>query len=232
MKLFRKIRENLLSNNKFTKYLLYAIGEIFLVVVGILIALYLNNLNSQDKQQKELIEAITGISKELNQEIIIMRKDMSDCQSKAEYLNAILDGSYSELNLNLFMRVLTTNSIPRDLGANYFAALSAGKLEGLPNSIADKLISYYHISLKISKNKFLFHQNLVSNTIEDYVMRNYKLGYNKEMNLERTIEIIKSEELITFINYQARIFTNNRAELESNINEADELKYILDRYIE
>ncbi len=40
---FRKIRQKLLQQNQFTRYLIYAIGEIFLVVIGILIALQVNN---------------------------------------------------------------------------------------------------------------------------------------------------------------------------------------------
>ena len=45
IKLFRKIRQGLLTENKFGKYVLYAIGEIVLVVIGILIALQVNNWN-------------------------------------------------------------------------------------------------------------------------------------------------------------------------------------------
>jgi hypothetical protein len=52
IKFFRKIRQNLLVENRFNKpaspagrYLLYAIGEIILVVIGILIALQINNWN-------------------------------------------------------------------------------------------------------------------------------------------------------------------------------------------
>ena len=45
IKFFRKIRQRLLSENKFSKYLFYAIGEIVLVVIGILIALQVNNKN-------------------------------------------------------------------------------------------------------------------------------------------------------------------------------------------
>ncbi|MCL6257663.1 DUF6090 family protein [Aquiflexum sp. TKW24L] len=43
LKFFRKIRQKLLAENKVTRYLVYAIGEIFLVVIGILIALQVNN---------------------------------------------------------------------------------------------------------------------------------------------------------------------------------------------
>ncbi|MEB8330780.1 DUF6090 family protein [Flavobacteriaceae bacterium KMM 6897] len=49
IKFFRKIRQKLVTENKFSKYLLYAIGEIVLVVIGILIALQLNNLNEIEK---------------------------------------------------------------------------------------------------------------------------------------------------------------------------------------
>ena len=52
IKFFRKIRENLIMENKTSKYLKYAIGEIILVVIGILIALQINNWNEDHKQQK------------------------------------------------------------------------------------------------------------------------------------------------------------------------------------
>ena len=48
----RRIRQNLIKNGKSTKYLKYAIGEILLVVIGILIALQINNWNEQRKNRK------------------------------------------------------------------------------------------------------------------------------------------------------------------------------------
>ena len=55
LRFFRQIRQRLLSENKFSKYLLYAIGEIVLVVAGILIALQINNWNEYRKSgQAEL----------------------------------------------------------------------------------------------------------------------------------------------------------------------------------
>ena len=50
IKFFRKIRQKLLIENKFSKYLIYAIGEIVLVVIGILIALSINNWNESRKE--------------------------------------------------------------------------------------------------------------------------------------------------------------------------------------
>ena len=49
---FRKIRQKLLSENKLIRYLIYAVGEIILVVIGILIALAINNNNEAKKTKK------------------------------------------------------------------------------------------------------------------------------------------------------------------------------------
>jgi hypothetical protein len=54
IKFFRKIRQNLIMENKTGKYFKYAIGEIVLVVIGILIALQINNWNEQRKDNRNL----------------------------------------------------------------------------------------------------------------------------------------------------------------------------------
>ena len=53
IKFFRKIRQNLLIENKTAKYFKYAIGEIILVVIGIVIALQINNSNELRKEKSE-----------------------------------------------------------------------------------------------------------------------------------------------------------------------------------
>jgi len=71
--LFRRIRQKLLVENRFTRYLLYAIGEIILVVFGILIALQVNNWNNEkNKNQKE--EAL------LREMRVNLAADLEDCQ--------------------------------------------------------------------------------------------------------------------------------------------------------
>jgi len=69
IKFFRKIRQNLLSEGKTGKYLKYAIGEIVLVVIGILIALQINNWNENRKNQKLELEYLIGIKSNLNDDI-------------------------------------------------------------------------------------------------------------------------------------------------------------------
>lgn len=73
IKFFRNIRQRLLANNKFNnnssptaRYLLYAIGEIVLVVIGILIALQINNWNENRKDLLEEYALYDRISEDLN----------------------------------------------------------------------------------------------------------------------------------------------------------------------
>jgi len=61
IKFFRKIRQKMLTENKFSKYLLYAIGEIILVVIGILIALSINNWNENRKLNNEELSLLNDI---------------------------------------------------------------------------------------------------------------------------------------------------------------------------
>ena len=69
IKFFRKIRQRLLTENNFRKYLIYAIGEIFLVVIGILIALYLNNLNESRKNNQLENDYLKGVLKNIDVDI-------------------------------------------------------------------------------------------------------------------------------------------------------------------
>lgn len=65
IKFFRNIRQNLLSDGKTGKYLKYAFGEIILVVIGILIALQINNWNENRKIKKAEIEILQNLKTEL-----------------------------------------------------------------------------------------------------------------------------------------------------------------------
>ncbi|WP_299111525.1 DUF6090 family protein [uncultured Winogradskyella sp.] len=78
IKFFRKIRQRLLSENKFSKYLIYAVGEIVLVVIGILIALQINNWNS-DRIEYELE------SNMLSEILVNLEKDVFNLNSKINY---------------------------------------------------------------------------------------------------------------------------------------------------
>ena len=77
-KIFGKTRINMINNNKVGKYLLYALGEIVLIVIGIFIALQLNNLNEESKNKKMEINLLYGILENID-------KDITSLQHHIEY---------------------------------------------------------------------------------------------------------------------------------------------------
>ena len=77
IKFFRKIRQNLLMENKTGKYFKYAIGEIILVVIGILIALQLNTWNEQQKKSKLKNEYVVSLKNDLTKDTIQLNRRLS-----------------------------------------------------------------------------------------------------------------------------------------------------------
>jgi len=91
IKFFRKIREKLLSENKFRKYLIYAVGEILLVVIGILIALQINNWNDERKNDVKEFKLLTEMYANLKADSIDMEGNIARNTRVLKSAEAILN---------------------------------------------------------------------------------------------------------------------------------------------
>jgi len=74
IKLFRSVRQKLLTENKFSKYLIYAIGEILLVVIGILIALQINNWNEVQKGKMKATTILKEIRSDMFKDLELIEE--------------------------------------------------------------------------------------------------------------------------------------------------------------
>ena len=68
LKFFRQIRQQLIGQGSIKKYMLYAVGEILLVVIGILIALQINNWNEQRKNKQTEQKTLQAILNNLEED--------------------------------------------------------------------------------------------------------------------------------------------------------------------
>ena len=91
MKVFRKIRQQLAAQNKVAKYMRYAIGEIVLVVLGILIALQVNNWNEQRKLRAKELHYLANIKNDLNLNIGEINKYIDTRNSQTESAQIVLE---------------------------------------------------------------------------------------------------------------------------------------------
>lgn len=182
IKFFRKIRQNLLTENKFGKYLTYAIGEIVLVVIGILLALQINNWNQNITSKNELTQIVKEIKNDLNKDV--------------EFLNLMIKASEETIN-NIDNLLNKDNQISEDAlldnitGVHrftYFVPTSFGyskldkhpKTELLPDSLTNHITTYYN-GYSIARNEVISETGTVYN-FNHY--RNYLIKYGFPIELE------------------------------------------------
>jgi len=91
IKFFRKIRQNLLNKNKVGKYLLYAFGEIILVIIGILIALNLNQRSEQKKTEAKIDAIFEDVLLELETDINHSEREIYNYQVKDSLASLVLN---------------------------------------------------------------------------------------------------------------------------------------------
>lgn len=96
IKFFRKIRQRLLTENNLSKYLFYAIGEIVLVVIGILIALQINNANEAGKERAREISYLRNLKADLYKEVGNNEQFAAYHFKKAEACSALLTSKAPE----------------------------------------------------------------------------------------------------------------------------------------
>ena len=96
LRFFHNIRKSTLMSNHISKYLAYAIGETLLVVLGILIALQVNNWNENRIQKKEEVRILVSIKEEVQQAITSREKIRDTYQGKKDQLSSALDKLYSD----------------------------------------------------------------------------------------------------------------------------------------
>ena len=153
IKLFRNIRQTLLNEGKTSKYLRYAVGEIVLVVIGILIALQINtwnleriNKNLETKYYERLLEDLK--EEEASSQSIIDYIEQVSMHSKKAILffdNQHDQNKNSSQNLiDLYQASQILDNRP--IMSTYQELISSGQLNIFQNdSIKTSIISYYNL---------------------------------------------------------------------------------------
>ena len=95
IKFFRRIRQKLVSQNKFSKYMFYAIGEIILVVIGILIALQVNTWNVDRLNGLEEERILRDLKEEIGPAIAKRDELILKVEQKRREFAIVLDKLFS-----------------------------------------------------------------------------------------------------------------------------------------
>ncbi len=148
---FRKIRQNLVMENKTAKYLKYAIGEIVLVVIGILIALQINNWNElrkYDRLKDNYLERLIG---DIKMDTTNINYRVSEIEKNQICINQLIKSLNPPSDYKVLDTIIT-NYFERGwiiseytASANTYIDLSqTGNMKIINNSVLiDKIIEYY-----------------------------------------------------------------------------------------
>ena len=143
---FRKIRLNLLEQNKTSRYFKYALGEIFLVVIGILIALQISDWNELRKSRKFEKEILLLVDQNLKNDSILIAKELFKANNAVELTDSLLAQvsrkNYGG-NLNAWMgKIISFERFKSQSSA--FEVLKSKGIETITNKeLQLALISYY-----------------------------------------------------------------------------------------
>ena len=183
IKFFRKIRFDLMEKNKTGKYLKYAIGEIILVVIGILIALQINNWNEIRKAKLNENSIYKNMLVDVKTEESLLKGFLSDYKIHSDAYHQIYSESIGEApsdSTSLFYNYLMWNTIyDYKVSQKYTPVLSEIKNDKIINIINSKL--YLETVDKQAKSQFNVFKNekLLSFCI-DHGIYNSNTVFNQE----------------------------------------------------
>ena len=186
IKFFRKIRQKLLSENKLRKYLLYAVGEIILVVIGILIALQLNTWKENQQLQSIKQEYLSQLLIDLEKETQNVNDNLAFLKNNIELYEAYINrfDSTSLQPSEIVHELTKVNPFTKTLifNTNTFETLKAtGEITLLSTTLRNKLIElnrYQNYLDEIYRRDFTIY-------IEDAIEAQ-KLGLSDPYNRLRT----------------------------------------------
>jgi hypothetical protein len=91
LRFLRQIRQRLLSDNKFSKYVLYAVGEILLVVIGILIAIQVDNWNESNRTDFLFKDSMEQILNSLESDVAELERISNGLNNQVKLIDIVLE---------------------------------------------------------------------------------------------------------------------------------------------
>lgn len=226
IKFFREIRQNLIMENKSTKYFKYAIGEIILVVIGILIALQINNWNSNRIQKQKESIYLTNIKRDLKEQLTTIEIQIAYESQVNKIATPII--AYYKKHQAFKIDSVFTNNIGNLSGRKtfiknaptYTELISSGNIDIISdNIIKNDIIKYYQeierTELIINKNNNLYTDGVFI----PEVLNLSEIQMGGEFNLDKMTSFMKNNN-VPFIDLnEPRLKEITKKQLENPENE-------------
>ena len=193
LRFLRHFRQRYLAGNQFGRYLLYALGEVLLVMVGILLALQVDNWNEQRKERRDELELLEALKTDLvltrnemdtiveyNQKYLKGYRQIYDSIEEDRPYSPVLDSAFTDLDIWATpylstMTYETTQNRGIDIIQN--------------DSLKRHIVQFYNVDFKsitedVVKWEWSFSQNTTQPIMVEYVRRNLNTGLARPNDFE------------------------------------------------
>lgn len=218
LKFFQKIRLNLLSEGKTGKYLKYAFGEIVLVMIGILLALQVNNWSESQKAKKKEQFYLTKLEENLKQDTLLLNLQLDRIKIKLKNiktLSLINDITKDSLELLLVDALLSTNGFSPEI-TTWNNLQNTGKIDIINNqALVDSLYIYHNYNESHIKVWMESDQSYSRLNIAPLLMTNFNLNYNVPPDSQLRFES-DGRKINSFNNQEGLLYFKNSLRYKNN----------------
>ena len=209
IKFFRKIRQNLLMENKTGKYFKYAIGEIVLVVIGILIALAINNWNNERISKRRSIDYMESLVEDIRSDITQYNNNIDSYLTDINNNKRLfINDDFKRLDVDSILKLVNVFYLQnKTTNHTYEKIKNSGLAESLGNELTNEAINdYYNIEINYYEallqwdkehineySKFWFYNsNYESSSIRGYSSDKLPFLSSEEKRKNDLINLIES----------------------------------------
>ncbi len=240
IKFFRKIRQNVLNEGKTSKYFKYAIGEIILVVIGILIALQVNNWSENQKDRNEERNALIDLKEEFLYNSNVFKKHLSlKKKVNQQWIklidtlsndNSVNDGSIRRTRSGSDTYILSQSVLDK--------LLFTGVIDKIENDSLKTLLSSWNYIYKEYEDDEIMHSEFIEKEFALYEMKLIPFLYAKNGTANKLPSpFYNAEDMNQYIInanndfYYRNLLLRNQYYLNNVINEGDILQKTLNEII-
>ena len=193
LRFLRHFRQRYLAGNQFGRYLLYALGEVLLVMVGILLALQVDNWNEQRKERRDELELLEALKTDLvltrnemdtiveyNQKYLKGYRQIYDSIEEDRPYSPVLDSAFTDLDIwaTPYLSTMTYETI-QNRGIDIIQN----------DSLKRHIVQFYNVDFKsitedVVKWEWSFSQNTTQPIMVEYVRRNLNTGLARPNDFE------------------------------------------------
>ncbi|MUU78223.1 hypothetical protein [Winogradskyella endarachnes] len=210
MRILKQIRKKMLFSGKIKNYLGYAFGEILLIVIGVLIAWKINNLNELRKNRIVELKIYQSLNEELNSNLILLDSAIAQYNKNTETIENIMDIIFEEqtvLNLQEKLNIINVDYKSTQLLNGAITSVnSTNKFEFIESDVLKDLIASYPNDLDSFESQESKIENIILNRLQPVIEKHVSLMdliSNKELKSNKIhsfsghsnyISLLKSRE--------------------------------------